>query len=141
MTRLSLGDEALYVAAGKKITLQTDFNQDATNKTLTWKITKGSAYATISSKGVLTAKKSSVPRTVTVTAYYNALSGNGKLKRNIPHRLVRDSLFHRIVSAYKFSVYASFLPNSERISSLLWSVAQVMFQGLVNSSSFLPLRS
>lgn len=56
------------LASGTSVQLQAIANADATNKTVTWKVTDGSAYASISSVGVLTIGSVTEKRTVTVSA-------------------------------------------------------------------------
>jgi len=68
VTDLTLEDQT--VAGGKSLNLAklvTINPSDATNKKLTWTITKGSAYATISSSGSFKAKKVTSPQKVEVT--------------------------------------------------------------------------
>lgn len=63
------------VKAGKKLKITFTVNSDATNKSLKWSVSN-KKYATINSKGVLTAKKAGKGKTVKVTA--KAKDGSGK---------------------------------------------------------------
>ena len=68
VTELTIADQA--VMSGKSLNLAklvTINPTDATNKKLTWTITKGSKYATISSSGSFKAKKLTAEKTVEVT--------------------------------------------------------------------------
>lgn len=62
--------------AGKKVTLTTTITPtNATNKKVAW-TSSNKKYATVSSKGVVTAKKAGKGKTVTITA--KAKDGSGK---------------------------------------------------------------
>lgn len=69
--------DSLTVASGKTLALKANVEPaNASNKAVTWSITDGSAYARISSSGVITANKDLTGlRTVTVTA--TAKDGSG----------------------------------------------------------------
>lgn len=77
MTYLSLGEETLNVAGGRRITMAREYNATATQTQLRWEVSD-EAFASISQKGVLTAKKVTQPQTVVVTAYYEALTENAE---------------------------------------------------------------
>lgn len=69
--------DSLTLASGKTLALKANVEPaNASNKAVTWSITEGSAYAKISSSGVITANKDLTGlRTVTVTA--TAKDGSG----------------------------------------------------------------
>ena len=69
--------DSLTLASGKTLALKANVEPaNASNKAVTWSITEGSAYARISSSGVITANKDLTGlRTVTVTA--TAKDGSG----------------------------------------------------------------
>ena len=73
-------DSGLTVAAGKTLTLKPTFDPvNITNKKLTWSMKASDApYATISSTGILTAKK--VTEAKDVTVYCTAQDGSGVVK-------------------------------------------------------------
>ena len=73
-------DSGLTVAAGKTLTLKPTFDPvNVTNKKLTWSMKASDApYATISSTGILTAKK--VTEAKDVTVYCTAQDGSGVVK-------------------------------------------------------------
>ena len=69
--------DSLTLASGKTLALKANVEPaNASNKAVTWSITEGSAYAKVSSSGVITANKDLTGlRTVTVTA--TAKDGSG----------------------------------------------------------------
>ncbi len=68
---VKLSAKNIYLQFGKKITVGASITpKNATNKKLTWKSNKTS-IATVSSKGVITAKKKAGKATITVTAKSN----------------------------------------------------------------------
>lgn len=75
VTRITLKPSAKTVKAGKKVTIKATVKaQSGANKALKWSVSN-TKYATISQKGVLTAKKAGKGKTVTVTA--TAKDGSG----------------------------------------------------------------
>ena len=77
------------VVAGKKITLKVKIKPvNATNKAVTWK-SSNKKYATVNSKGVVTAKKAGKGKTVTITA--TAKDGSKK-KATFKIKIVKDSV-------------------------------------------------
>jgi hypothetical protein len=75
VTKITLKPSAKTVKAGKKVTIKATVKaQSGANKALKWQVSN-TKYATISQKGVLTAKKAGKGKTVTVTA--TAKDGSG----------------------------------------------------------------
>ncbi len=71
VSKVSLSAKNIYLQYGKKITVGASIEpKNATDKKLTWKSSKTS-IATVSSKGVITAKKKAGKATITVTAKSN----------------------------------------------------------------------
>jgi subtilisin family serine protease/uncharacterized protein YjdB len=70
ITKLTLKAKTKKVKAGKTLQITAKFKPaKGVLKTLTWKVTKGKSYATVSSTGKLTAMPGTKGKTVTVTAY------------------------------------------------------------------------
>ena len=75
VTKITLKPSAKTVKAGKKVTIKATVKaQSGANKALKWSVSN-TKYATISQKGVLTAKKAGKGKTVIVTA--TAKDGSG----------------------------------------------------------------
>lgn len=73
---LKLNKSSASLRAGKSLTLKVSVSPTgATNKKVTWK-SSNKKYATVSSKGVVTAKKAGIGHTVKITA--TAADGSGK---------------------------------------------------------------
>ncbi|MBO5103968.1 MAG: Ig domain-containing protein, partial [Ruminococcus sp.] len=73
---LKLNKSSASLRAGKSLTLKvTVLPTGATNKKVTWK-SSNKKYATVNSKGVVTAKKAGIGHTVKITA--TAADGSGK---------------------------------------------------------------
>lgn len=124
------GGKKPAVAAGKKITLKAAISpSNANNKNVTWSVgSKDKKYASISSKGVLSAKKAGAGKTVTVTA--TAKDGSKK-KGTIKVKIVKNAVTKITLKAgkktvkagKKITVKATVKTNGKKASkTLAWSV-------------------
>ena len=75
VSELKLNKTEAVLAGGKSLTLKADAG-NATDDSVTWSMTGDTAYASLSSKGVLKASAVTAPKTVYVTA--TAKDGSGK---------------------------------------------------------------
>ncbi len=86
VSKVSLSAKTIYLQFGKKITVGASVEpKNATNKKLTWKSNKTN-IATVSSKGVITAKKKAGKATITVTA-----NSNKKAKATVTVNVVKKA--------------------------------------------------
>ncbi len=124
------GGKKPAVAAGKKITLKAGITpSNANNKSVTWSLgSKDKKYASISSKGVLSAKKAGAGKTVTVTA--TAKDGSKK-KATIKVKIMKNAVTKITLKAgkktvkagKKITVKATVKTNGKKASkTLAWSV-------------------
>lgn len=91
VTKISLKSGTKGLAAGKKVTVKATVSTTGktANKALSW-TTSNKKYATVNSKGVVTAKKAGAGKTVTITAIAADGSGkSGKIKIKIVKHAVK----------------------------------------------------
>lgn len=124
------GGKKPAVAAGKKITLKAGITpSNANNKSVTWSLgSKDKKYASISSKGVLSAKKAGAGKTVTVTA--TAKDGSKKkatvkvkIMKNAVTKITLKAGKKTVKAGKKITVKATVKTNGKKASkTLAWSV-------------------
>lgn len=124
------GGKKPAVVAGKKITLKAGISpSNANNKNVTWSLgKKDKKYASISSKGVLSAKKGGAGKTVTVTA--TAKDGSKK-KASVKVKIMKNAVTKITLKAgkktvkagKKITVKATVKTNGKKASkTLAWSI-------------------
>ena len=114
------------VAPGKKITLKaTVYPTNATNQDITWKVSN-QKYASVNSKGVVTAKKAGKGKKVTVTAISKA-DGSVKatykitIMKNAVKKIKLSAKTKTIKRGKSVTVKAKFTPSKGISKELTWT--------------------
>ncbi len=113
------------VAPGKKIKLTaTVYPENATNTKVTWKVSNAK-YASVNSKGVVTAKKAGKGKEVTVIAYSaedNSIKATYKISimKNPVKKIKLSAKTKTIKKGKSVTVKATFTPNKGISKDLTW---------------------
>ncbi|HIR26862.1 MAG TPA: Ig-like domain-containing protein [Candidatus Choladousia intestinigallinarum] len=133
------------VAPGKKITLTASVSpSNAANKAVTWS-SSNTKYATVSSKGVVTAKAAGAGKTVTITA--KAKDGSGKkatfkvkITKAVKVKALKIKGKTSVLAGKKITLKASVSPSNASNKAVTWSsgnkkYATVSSKGVVTAKA------
>lgn len=135
VSKVSLSAKTIYLQFGKKITVGASVEpKNATNKKLTWKSNK-TGIATVSSKGVITAKKKAGKATITVTA-----NSNKKAKATVTVNVVKKATKVKSVTLKDAKVNVgetvalqpTYNPKKATISKVAWKSSNTKIASVSN---------
>ncbi len=135
VSKVSLSAKTIYLQFGKKITVGASVEpKNATNKKLTWKSNK-TGIATVSNKGVITAKKKAGKATITVTA-----NSNKKAKATVTVNVVKKATKVKSVTLKDAKVNVgetvalqpTYNPKKATISKVAWKSSNTKIASVSN---------